>query len=319
MKTRESRSKLPKLISVTSLAALLFVPALSFGGGGGDGGGDSGLPLPDTCTNNCGYETGATPDLDFLRAALGPQSFTTTNVSSSVDGFGGGTIYYPTSLSEELATVSIAPGFTNTQSAIEWWGSILASHGFVVITIDTNSRFDQPESRSRQLDSALSYLIDQGNAANSPLSGLIDENRLATLGYSMGGGGALRSASRNRLSATVPLSPWNTGGNSFNEIAVPTLIMGCQNDQTAPVNSHASAFYNTIANSTDKAYLEISGGSHNCSTGQATEIRPLISTYGVSWLKRFLDKDDRYDPFLCGPDHLSNTEISDYRETCNYL
>jgi triacylglycerol lipase len=188
-----------------------------------------------------------------------------------------------------------------------------------VITIDTNSRFDQPESRSRQLDSALNYLINQSNTANNALTGLVDENRLATMGYSMGGGGALQSASRNRLSATVPLSPWNTGGNSFDNIEVPTMIMGCQNDSTAPVSSHARAFYNRIPSSTDKAYLEISGGSHNCSTGQATGVQPLLSTYGISWLKRFLDKDVRYDPFLCGPNHTANNAISDYKETCNYL
>jgi triacylglycerol lipase len=320
MNTRELKTKTLKTISIRTFATLLFIPAFSFGGGGGgDTGGDTGLPLPDTCTTNCGYETGANPNLDFLQASLGPQTFATTSVSSSVDGFGGGTVYYPTSLNEELATISIAPGFTNTRSAIEWWGPILASHGFVVITIDTNSRFDQPESRSRQLDSALSYLITQGNSANGPLSGLIDENRLATMGFSMGGGGALRSASRNRLSATVPLAPWNTGGNSFNEIEVPTMIMGCQNDGTAPVGSHARAFYNTIPANTDKAYLEISGGPHNCATGQATETRPLISTYGISWLKRFLDKDARYNQFLCGPNHTANNAISDYRETCNYL
>ena len=166
-----------------------------------------------------------------------------------------------------MATISIAPGFTNTQSAVSWWGPVLASHGFVVITINTNSRFDQPESRSRQLDSALNYLID--------------ENRLATMGYSMGGGGALRSASRNLLSASVPLAPWSSGSNDFDQIAVPTMIMACENDTTASVNSHASPFYNAIPNSTDKAYLELNNGSHNCATGQSTAYRSTIKMDGM--------------------------------------
>jgi triacylglycerol lipase len=317
MKTKDLKTNLLKSMTVCSFTLLFSLPAFGSGGGGG-GGDDDDLPLPDTCTSNCGYETGPNPDLAFLRAAIGPQSYSTTNVASSVDGFGGGTIYYPTSISEEMATISIAPGFTNTQSAVAWWGPILASHGFVVITIDTNSRFDQPESRSRQLDSALSYLIEQGNNGSSAVSGLIDENRLATMGFSMGGGGALRSASRNRLSAAVPLAPWNSGGNDFDQIGVPTMIMACENDGTASVNSHASPFYNSIPNSTDKAYMEINDGPHNCATGQATENRPLISTYGLSWMKRFLDKDDRYDQFLCGPNHESDSLISEYRDNCNY-
>jgi hypothetical protein len=150
MKSNFSQLALIKKIAVCSLSLCMSFPAFSSGGGGGGGGDD--LPPPDSCTSNCGYETGPSPDLNFLEAALGPQPYTTSSVSSSVDGFGGGTIYYPTSISQEMATISIAPGFTNTQSAVSWWGPVLASHGFVVITINTNSRFDQPESRSRQLD-----------------------------------------------------------------------------------------------------------------------------------------------------------------------
>lgn len=315
MKTKVLKNRALKRITVCWFTLFFSLPALGIGGGGG---GDDELPLPDTCTSNCGYETGPNPNLDFLRAALGPQTYATTNVSRSVDGFGGGTIYYPTSISKEMAAISIAPGFTNTQSAVAWWGPILASHGFVVITIDTNSRFDQPESRSRQLDSALSYLISQGDTGNSPISGLIDENRLATMGFSMGGGGALISASRNRLSASVPLAPWNTGGNDFDEIGVPTMIMACENDGTASVNRHASPFYNAIPNSTDKAFLEINDGPHNCATGQSSGNRPLLSTYGLSWMKRFLDKDGRYNQFLCGPDHEADSAISEYRDNCDY-
>jgi len=308
-----------KKVSVVAFTFLFSVTAFA-GGGGGDGGGDNSgdLPFPDTCTANCGYELGPNPSLAFVQANRGPQPYTTTNVSSSVDGFGGGTIYYPTNISQEMAAISIAPGFTNTQSAIQWWGPVLASHGFVVITIDTNGRFDQPASRSRQLDSALNYLISQSDSSSSPISGLVDENRLATMGFSMGGGGSLQSASRNRLSAAVPLAPWNTGSNNFNQINVPTMILACENDGTASVNSHASPFYNSIPGSTDKVYLEINGGSHNCSTGQSTSNNVVLSTYGVSWMKRFLDKDARYNQFLCGPNHEANSRISEFRDTCSF-
>ncbi|MFY0699659.1 MAG: hypothetical protein JXR04_02490 [Bermanella sp.] len=302
-----------------SAFAIAFSLSAHSGGGGSDGGGSDGLPLPDTCTSNCGYEVGPNPTLSALQASQGPLSVSSTIVPSSVSGFGGGTIYFPSNAQQELAAIAVAPGFTNYQSAIQWWGPLLASHGYVVITIDTNGRFDNPNSRSLQLDAALSHLIDEGNRANSPISGIVDENRLATMGFSMGGGGSLISASRNRLSAAVPLAPWNSGGNDFDQIGVPTMIMACENDTTASVNSHASPFYNTIPNSTDKAYMEITNGPHNCANGDnGNGNDALLSTYGVSWMKRFLDKDQRYAQFLCGPNHIANPSINEYRDNCNY-
>ena len=313
-----TKKVLKKMKLKTSIfgALTLIASATAFaGGGGGSGGGDDGLPLPDTCQVNCGYENGSNPSLSSLQSTRGDFRFATSSVSSSVSGFGGGTIYYPTNASGELATIAISPGFTARQDAISWWGPVLASHGFVVITIDTNSRFDQPVSRGRQLDSALSYLIDESNRSRSPIAGMVDENRLATMGHSMGGGGALHSASRNRLSASVPLAPWNTGGNPFNQINVPTMIMACENDLVAPVGIHASPFYNRISNNTDKALIELNNGNHSCANGGNGRDNPLLATYGVSWLKRFLDKDQRYTPFLCGPNHEANSGISDYRDS----
>lgn len=311
-----------KKASIT-MSILFSVTAFAGGGGGGggsnDGSDNSGpLPAPNTCTSNCGFATGPNPNLNFVRAGSGPLPTSRIVVSSSVDGFGGGTIYYPSNASRELAAIAISPGFTARQDAIAWWGPLLASHGFVVITIDTNGRFDQPVSRGRQLDSALNHLINEGNRSSSPIAGLVDESRLATMGHSMGGGGALHSASRNRLSASAPMAPFNSGSNPYASINVPTMIFGCQSDNVAPVRSHARPFYNAISSSNDKVLIEIANGPHNCANGRPENNRPLLSTYGLSWMKRFLDKDSRYNQFLCGPNHIGNPDISDFRDTCNF-
>lgn len=302
-------------LGFATMTALLSSFTALAGGGGNN---DDGLPLPDTCEFNCGFANGANPTLSSVSSQRGPYSVATTRVGSSVDGFGGGTVYFPSNLSGELATIAISPGFTAAQSSIAWWGPVLASNGFVVITIDTNSRFDQPVSRGRQLDSALSYLIDEGKNSRSSLFNRIDENRLATMGHSMGGGGALQSASRNRLSASLPMAPWTLGGNPYNRIEVPTMIMACENDIVAPVGIHARPFYNAIDGSVDKALLELNNGDHSCANGGSGRDNVLLATYGVSWMKRFLDKDRRYSQFLCGPNHEANSGISDYRDTCNY-
>jgi len=60
----------------------------------------------------------------------------------------------------------------------------------------------------------------------------------------------------------------------------------------------------------EKAYLELRGASHFAPTSTNT----TIAVSSVSWLKRFVDDDTRYDQFLCPPP--SSTAISQYRSTC---
>lgn len=274
-------------------------------------------PGPGPCQEDCDFTRGPNPTSNYLEASSGPYNVSTIGVSRSVSGFGGGTVHYPQGTTGTMGAIAIVPGFLAGESSIAWWGPRLASHGFVVITIATNSTFDQPGSRSTQLGRALDYVINLSNSSSSPISGMVDSTRVAAMGWSMGGGGTLRLASGGRLSAAIPLAPWNTGSNSFNQITTPTLILACENDSTAPVSVHASPFYNRIPSSTDKAYLEINNGSHSCANGGGAN-GGLLGKYGVSWMKRFIDDDARYSQFLCGPNHQANSAISEYRDTCNY-
>lgn len=261
------------------------------------------------------YERGPDPSVAFLEASTGPYSVRTSRVSRLVSGFGGGTIHYPTGTTGTMAAIVVIPGFVSAESSIDWWGPKLASHGFVVMTIDTNTGFDQPPSRARQINSALDYLVDQNSSRTSPVNGMIDTERLGVIGWSMGGGGTLRVASEGRIKAAIPLAPWDT--TRFSGVQAPTLIFACESDLIAPVRSHASPFYNQLPNDIDKAYVEINNGSHYCANGGGLN-NDVLSRFGVSWMKRFLDNDTRYSQFLCGPNHESDRNISEYRGNCPY-
>ncbi|GGY74990.1 alpha/beta hydrolase family protein [Marinobacter zhanjiangensis] len=299
------------LIAAGSL--MLSASAFAISGGGNDGGGgdDGG------CESDCGFERGPDPSVSILESSRGPYSVRTSNVSSFVSGFGGGTIHYPTGTTGTMAAVVVIPGFASSESSIAWWGPKLASHGFVVMTIDTNSGFDQPASRANQINSALDYLIDQSNSGSSAISGMVDTTRLGVVGWSMGGGGTLRVATEGRIKAAIPLAPWDTSSLQFRSISTPTLIFACENDTIAPVRSHADPFYDAIPDSTDKAFVEINGGSHYCGNG-GNSYNDVLSRLGVSWMKLHLDQDQRYNEFVCGPRHESDRDISEYRGTCPY-
>ena len=263
------------------------------------------------------YARGPDPSVSFLEASSGPYRTSTSRVSGLVSGFGGGTIHYPTGTSGTMAAIVVIPGFVSAESSIDWWGPKLASHGFVVMTIDTNTGFDQPPSRARQINNALDYLVSQNSARRSPVNGMIDTNRLGVIGWSMGGGGTLRVASEGRIKAAIPLAPWDTVNTYARRSQAPTLIFACQTDVIAPVRSHASPFYNNLPNNIDKAFVEINNGTHYCANGGGLN-NAVLSRFGVSWMKRFLDEDTRYSQFLCGPDHGRDRNISEYRGNCPY-
>ncbi|AKJ29164.1 dienelactone hydrolase family protein [Caldimonas brevitalea] len=265
------------------------------------------------------YQRGPDPTTRDLEDSRGPFRYASTNVRSP-SGYGAGTIYYPTDVSGSVGAVAVVPGYLARQSSIRWWGPRLASHGFVVITLDTRSTSDQPASRSAQQMAALRQVVALSETRSSPIYGKVDPNRLAVMGWSMGGGGTLISARDNpSLKAAVPFAPWHNTAN-FSGVQVPTLVIACENDTVAPISRHASSFYNSFSSSLAKAYLEINNGSHTCAnTGNSNQA--LIGKYGVAWIKRFVDNDTRYSPFLCGAPHqadLRSSRLSEYRESCPY-
>jgi dienelactone hydrolase len=230
---------------------------------------------------------------------------TTATVPASVAGFGGGTITYPTSTtSGTFGAIAFAPGFTASSASYTWVGPRIASHGFVVFTINTDSRFDFPASRATQLQNALNYLVNNSVAASR-----IDRTRLAVGGHSMGGGGSLIAADNNaNLQAAVPLQPWNQGTN-FSGVNVPTAIVGAQNDGTASVAAHSLPSYNSIPAASEKALVVVAGQGH----GLGTTLNTIQARSMLVWLKRYVDDDTRYDPFVCP---LVTSGASDYRNTC---
>ncbi|EWC60711.1 Triacylglycerol lipase precursor [Actinokineospora spheciospongiae] len=245
------------------------------------------------------HQRGPDPTPETVRAPQGTFAFSTYSVPASVTGFGQGTIYYPDDTTQgTFAGVAISPGYTGPEASVAWLGPRLASRGFVVITITTNSRYDQPTSRGKQLLAALDYLTKQ---SPTEVRQRLDATRLGVMGHSMGGGGALYAAyKRPSLKAAVPLAPWNLIKN-WSGIRVPTLVVAGTADKTASAGAHSLPFYSSMTGARERAFADVTGADH------LTFVRedPVIGALAVSWLKRFLDDDTRYAPFITEPVGLS--------------
>ncbi len=164
------------------------------------------------------YERGPAPTESSIEALRGPYAVSEVSVSRlSATGFGGGTIYYPTTTADgTFGAVAVSPGYTALESSISWLGPRLASQGFVVFTIDTLTTLDQPASRGDQLLAALDYLTQRSLVRNR-----VDSSRLGVMGHSMGGGGSLEAAKdRPSLQAAIPLTPWNLD-KTWSEVRPP--------------------------------------------------------------------------------------------------
>ena len=255
------------------------------------------------------FQRGPDPTLASIQATRGTFATSTATVGRG-NGFGGGTIYFPTDTSQgTFGAIVIAPGFTESQNAVSWLGPRLSSFGFVIFTINTNSTFDNPTSRATQILAALDYLTNTSSVRTR-----IDATRLGASGHSMGGGGTLEaSVRRPTLKAAIPMAPWDSNMKNFSNDPVPTLIVAAQNDNVAPVNQHARVFYNSLPATPGKMYLELAGASHSATNSANT----TQAQYEVAWLKRFLDNDTRYTQFLCPTPSTSST-ISSVSNTCPF-
>ncbi|WSG48196.1 endo-1,4-beta-xylanase [Dactylosporangium sp. NBC_01737] len=254
------------------------------------------------------YQRGPEPTVSSVAATYG--TFATAQMTVPPgNGFNGGFIYYPTDTSNTYGAVAIVPGYTALFADEEaWMGPRLASFGFVVIGIETNSRTDYDAARGTQLLAALDYLTNQ-----SAVRDRVDRNRLAVIGHSMGGGGALVAADqRPSLKAAIGLAPFKPSGNLANN-RVPTLILSGQNDTTV-TPSYLDGLYPTLPSATPGAYLLLSGADHLFFTRpNDIEMRSQIP-----WLKTFVDNDTRYSQFLC-PTLKDTSSVSRYTARCSLI
>ena len=254
------------------------------------------------------YERGPAPTEASITAEKGPFAIEKIDVpQGSGTGFNKGTIYAPTDTSQgTFGAIAVSPGFVSPQAWIDWYGPRLASQGFVVMTLETNTLFDAPDARAEQLLAAVDYVATKSKAKDR-----VDPSRLAVMGHSMGGGGTLRAAqNRPSLKAAIPLAPWHLD-QGWQNVKVPTLIMGADNDFIAAPSLHAEPFYNNLTSAPEKAYLKLKNAGHMTFVAPNT----TIAKYAIAWMKRFVDNDTRYEQFLC-PAPKPDQNIAEYRDTC---
>lgn len=201
-----------------------------------------------------------------------------------VSGFGGGVVFAPEApTGTTLGAVVITPGFRDTHADMRWYGEALADAGYVAFTIDTLGTLDRPGQRAQETLAAVDYLT-----GSSAVAGEVDPSRVAVLGYSMGGAGALRAAqARHDLKAVVAVEPFDIPA-SYPSDTTPTLVITGQSDPVAIPFLMGKRMYRSIPAPTPKEYIELRGAGHTAGVRTPDDtIRDAATTF----LDRYLDGD----------------------------
>jgi dienelactone hydrolase len=212
--------------------------------------------------------------------------------------YGSQTLHVPEGAEPPFAGVVVVPGFISPEASTRPWGPFLASHGIVTLTIGTNTGGDLPDVRARALLDAIETLKAENTRAGGPVEGQMALDRFAVMGWSMGGGGTLIAANGNpELRAAVSLAAWSPAARFTND-RVPTLLLAGSLDLVA--GGQSQGFFESIPESTPKMLFEIAGGGHDIANNPISA-GGEVGLYGLSWLKVFLEGDERYRQFLLEP------------------
>ncbi|NLW63611.1 MAG: hypothetical protein GX052_05860, partial [Syntrophomonadaceae bacterium] len=137
----------------------------------------------------------------------GPYSYSTYQLPGWSHG---ATVYYPTNASAPFSGIVFCPPYTGTQIMFRDWGPFFASHGIVLVTMDTSSILISVDERAVEQRTVLNLLKAENSRSGSPLYQKLDTDRVGAMGWSMGGGATwINSAEYPGLKTAMSLAGHN--------------------------------------------------------------------------------------------------------------
>jgi dienelactone hydrolase len=263
------------------------------------------------------YQKGPNPTVDSLEAAKGPFATANAKLPASSEYGSASSVYYPTDRTAgSYGLLVLCPGFVSAASLYSGVAQRIASHGFVVAVVSTKSLLDQPKPRGVQIIAVMKAVLAQNKTAAVAYAGQVDEARVAFSGHSAGGAGTFYAAATNpQVKALIGIMPGEPSTNltPFAGIRIPSLILTGENDGLA--NSWARPYFDSLSADLPSAQIELLGANHLASwTTSSVATQGKVAKYMTAWVKRFVDDDTRYTPFIkvAAPDMSAFKTKGDY-------
>ena len=148
----------------------------------------------------------------------------------------------------------------------------LASHGFIVAAANTSNA-----GSGQEMLAGLDNLTTFDRTNGDVFFGKVDLTRVATMGHSQGGGGAINAARDPRVDTAVPIEPWQ---GDVTGLHGPTFFLAGQTDTTirpATVRQKYQASSGIPA-----AYGELANADHLQPIGNGNGFRAPVTAW-VRW------------------------------------
>lgn len=269
-----------------------------------------------TDTDNNGCPTGAICRDEAPGAYSNKGPFRTDSYSLPRNATPASTsVYYPTDAEPPFSGLVFCPPYTATKSMFAAWGPFFASHGIVMVAMNTTSTMSQVDQRDNQQRKVLDALKAENDRSASPLNGKLATDRIGALGWSMGGGATwINSAQYPGLKTAMSLAGHNMtamdrdskGGNT----KCPTLLInGATDNSILGGLGQSDGVYRNIPAGIPKVFYEVRGKGH-MTWGSPTQGGAASGEIALAFQKTFLDGDTRWAKFIKEPSNASKWETA---------
>jgi dienelactone hydrolase len=233
----------------------------------------------------------------------------TTQVGLESGEYQSAAICYPCEMGEEdYPAVAISGGFSNTKEQMQDYAEELVANGFIVIGVTPKGNYSTNHSYfQRALTEAFNKLKAHDVNPESPIYGKVDEDRMAQVGYSMGGGAILLNAQSDTgdIKAAVGICPYYPAvkPTSFNTISTPIMLLTGSADTVASPNNVVKMKDSILSGDHDRVvFANLEGVAHlDPVEGMgSSENHARIMEYTVAFLKSELQGDVLSEMVIAG-------------------
>lgn len=284
-----------RILFKKSIFVLMLLAAFALIGYGCDSSQTPTTPTTPTDSNSSAGLIEPTQTGEFTKCTY------TENLGDS--GYSSAIVYYPCETEAgPFPASTLTGGWTNEKEEMDWLGSHVVTHGYVVIAMTPVNKMGMNPQWRNAHNAGIAKLKSESNRSGSPIAGLVRTDALQIMGYSKGGGGTLLAAHDQGagLKTAQAIAPYMDTVNNISNIKASTIIYTGTDDAVAPP-FQSLAMFSSLPKSINRTLAYFNGFGHMVwwNKGDPTAHERAL-TYIVSWMKVHLNGDSRYEAYLDG-------------------